>query len=495
MTPGRKPYARRLCSTNGWDFESVFRFQYRIARKAAELPEWRKVRLGPWIVQHSPGLMRTRLVDDAGRPAGLVLGVAIGPDGPCLAGEATVPSDPGAVERWIADLAGRFVVLLARDGGELHLDPCGTLGAVYDASRAIVASSPPLVLEEAPEPPEGVSLEDVCDGRQRLLFGETCDRRLTRALPNHALSLRTFRSRRVWPGEDTRFADLALRPRLITAEAADRLRRNVLALVAAHHAALPITAGVDSRLLLAAALPALDDFAAFYCYAFNRPSEVDAHMALRLGAHLNLPVQVISRRSPRVAAALPQEFDVDARARMEAASGWCAEVRHDWARAVALSPRADIVLRGTIGELTRANKWSAEATKAAPDAARGLDALIGPPPDRPSRPERRRRADLLNRYASWMSGLPASAHPRLYDLAHVEHWIPATQAVGMGAHAADFILSPFNDRRIIHLAAAMPPQRRRGLHMPRGMIRRLSPSLLDFPFTKRFRDEVGRQRI
>lgn len=488
--------AETECLASGWQFEDVFRYQYRITsadQKKSRLSEtWALVNFSGLHIEHCPSLPITRITDRAGEIIAVVLGVGITAGSACLGLTATVDGGDQALERWIESLSGRFVAV-AVFGSErrLYLDPAGNLSAVFNAGAGILASSVPLAITGPLLPHSTIDKGLVLQGKSRLLFGETSDRRVTRARPNHYVKIDDFSSVRHWPRSDTAFADLDQDRRARFMEINDRLARNIAALVNRFDCALPVTAGMDSRIILAAAFPLLDRIKEFYCYHLNRSTRVDAVGAVRLAEQLAIPIRIISRRSPWVQNSLPSTFDDEEYQRMVLRTGWCFKMRRDWARFVALTPRVDVVLRGTGLEMTRANKWTDANVKQPCNAKSGLRALTGlrAGKKRDSKAEKRYQ-HLLAEYENWMDTLPEPAHARLYDLAHVELMLPSGPVLEYSAYVEHFTVNPFNDRRLYQLTAAIAPRARMRGSLVRKSIAANNPSLLNVPFHRQLAGEI-----
>ncbi len=485
MKTTSKPLGYTICQENGWSFEEVFRQQYRISKSADKRgkisTKWNTVRLGDWTLEHCKTLPLTRIKNAAGKPIGLVLGVAITPQGECLGKTATIKQD---LEGWIEALAGRYVVLIV-EGKEakLYQDPSGNLSTVFNAADATIAASVTLAIEDAVQPHTTIAAEDVVDKKEKFLFGETSDIRVTRAQPNHFLDLNTFTQTRHWPREDTEFATLDQERIATFTEFSDKIRDNVTALIKSFSCALPITAGRDSRIILASAASVLDQVKAFYCYELNTATRKDVKGSAPLAQHLGIPFQIISRKCRRLMSKLPKNFMDEEHRKMLLRTGWCYHMRADWGPFIAVSPRTEVVLRGTGIEMTRANKWNNNNANRPCSATIGLYTLTGLRPNRKrNETDEARYQSLLGRYQTWMSSLPATAQARTYDLAHIELMLPAGPVLEYSAYVSDFMVNPINDRRLYQLAAGVAPRARLRGALVDKIISRSCPSIRKFPY-------------
>ncbi len=487
--------AEETCAARDWRFSDVFRHQFRIGRTGlSPTLGWARLEIGGLCLDHCPSLPLSEVSDRHGRRVAAVLGVAVDAAGRCLGPAEMLDLPDGAtrmeaLERWIEGLAGRFVALTDVAGaGRLYFDPTAGLTAVYDPEARVVAASPALAVTGPTEPPDGVSARDVLAKRDHFLFGESCDRRTVRVTANHYLDLATFAPVRHWPRPDTTFSDHDARRGAAFDEVAARLAAIFGALTEAHDCALPLTAGMDSRLLLACAGTATDRIRHFYCHVTNWASDVDARMGAVLAEHLNLPFEVISCTDPAVRNALPSAQLSELRRQMKVRTGWQSSgISADTVRVKEAAPPARIVLRGNVAEMTRANKWTLENARRAPTVETGLEMLAKLRPGAPRTGEAARRYDsLLDRYRAWASTLPDPARARLYDLAHMELWMPARPNAENYAFCRNFFVNPYNDRRLIQLTAGVAPLARKRGRMVRAVIARTQPSLLAFPYHRQF---------
>lgn len=484
----RTALALSECCQHGWRFEEVFRYQFRISKLSDGLEllsdAWTLTSFAEWRIEFCPDLAITRVVGAEGNPLAIILGVAISEEGQCLPEKVVFTEGPGPFEQWLESLSGRFVAIADLSGRiRFYLDAAGNLSAVYDPEQQVIASSVHLAVHDEIEPQAAVDAEQVLQGKERFLFGETRDKRITRARPNHFIELRDFTEHRHWPRDDTPFAELDRDRGVCIGEISDRLGRNVAALAETYGCGLPVTAGMDSRIILASATASLDKIRSLYCYRLNRSTLIDADVAVRLAEQVAMPMLILSRRSPAFKSALPAGFAENEHRKMIARTGGCFAVRKDWANYIAQTPKLDVVLRGTGLEMTRANKWSAESASVPCNAVNGLRALTGlRAGKRRSDVAQARYDSLLERYESWAASLPSPAHERLYDIAHVELMLPAGPVLEYSAYAAHFVVNPFNSRRLYQLAAGIAPVFRMQKHLVQKLIAMNNRHLLNIPF-------------
>ncbi len=458
--------AEAECRRHGWAFPEVFRNQYLIAPAAETVPRswrWKSRAIGNWRISHCPRLPLAELVLSDGKPAALVLGIAVTPEGMVLEGRvklavnARSPKRVTEVEAFIAGLAGRYVALVCLGRTErIYPDPVCGLGPVWHAGAKRIGASTALAIDrEVIDNPE-VPADDVAAGRARYLFGHTADAEVRRAISNHYLDLADFSQHRHWPADETSFG-LDGRPhRELAVEIGEKLGRNVAALAGRFPTALPVTGGTDSRLLLAAGCGSLDRIGQFFVYHTNWANSVDTEIARELAQTLCLPLTVISRAAPPFREAFTKPRFRAHMAQRRLRGGFEPESAEKGSiRAMALLPEDMLILRGNVAEMTRALRWHRSVYDDPHNTAFALEKLD-------VLPEASARydhwADCLE---TWKAGLPERAVPRLYDLLHTELWLPHTNSAVYIRDLRHFLINPFNDRHLIHLTATIPPMIRK----------------------------------
>lgn len=289
--------------------------------------------LGPWSPEQLLGWKRQLVARDfwltthPGLPATTV---SDGVHTLTLIGFVLDPSDPAADDRSVlsrlletcssirrfvagtATLGGRWLVIAACDDGlYLVTDALGLRRALYTQSAETqslwVMSQPGLAIDIL-----GLAVDEqaaefldsyVVRARRPEYYWpgmSTPLRGLRHLLPNHTLNLRTGRANRYWPDGPL--------PALSVTEAVERIVTLMPGLLRAaanrFELALSITAGVDSRLVLAAARPIKDQI----CYVTVRQAKMadnseDLSIPARLLAGLGLEHEII-----RAAASMSADF-------------------------------------------------------------------------------------------------------------------------------------------------------------------------------------------
>ncbi|MCT4558883.1 MAG: hypothetical protein N4A61_12605 [Pelagimonas sp.] len=218
---------------------------------------------------------------------------------------------------------------------------------------------------------------------------------------------------------------------------------------------LPITAGRDSRILLAGALNHLDHIHNFFAYAVNWSTQVDAIAGFEIAKRFGIRFRYIGIH-PRRLKTLPDIGDIETvGAQKTLASGHSSNgISDNSLLAAGVTPMADVLLRGGVAEMARVHVWRRRDFSKPIDTARGITALKVSSDLNP---------DLYHAYGArfehWRSGLPSqSADRRALDFLHLELWLPAVPHVNFYVFDKDFFVNPYNDRAIIRETITAPPK-------------------------------------
>lgn len=483
-TPGT--LAELTTQARGWSFNDTFRHQFRLGPSPAIVSNhWQKRQLGPLWLEHCPDLPLTVLVDENGQICGVFLGIGVDGDGRVLGDKSVsryvVDRSFDAVEDWLGTLAGRYVVVLTTDDAFcLYPDACNSFSVVFHPEAQVAASSTTLAISDQILPIPGAD-----DGDEAFhLFGETSDRRVHLAMANHVLDLTDFQQRRFWPKDETDFSRIPdFRMERVAARMARRLRQIVVPLVRTFPSTLPLSGGRDSRLLVAASLPAAEAVKDYYVFQINWAGTHDLESARRVVDFLSLPLKTQQIGSSEWAAKIRGIRYEEMRGQMQLSSGFMIEEFGDHSlEAFFNEPPNQILLRGGAGELTHANKWPPPKMPVTPE--RAFDCLTNRPYEALEKAVGSGRAlAYWHRYQTWFNALPEVAKPNAIDLAHCELWLPIMSAFYHSA-AKNFYINPFAERSLNHLAMRFDPTARKRLTLVRALLDALAPGLSDIPYSR-----------
>ena len=456
--------------------ESNYYGQFFISRRERRPPEGYSVtQYGQWFVYSHSSLSLTYLNTQDGRPIGTIMGRAIDTaEGAFVGQDIALPfkcndaakTKEHVIQQFLTRIGGRFACLISdNDLQRFYLDAGGSLSCVYLSDDEVIAASPGLVLD---------SNEYDCRLNKELARllnipihgwypgGITPHSGVYRLLPNHYLDMKLWRAVRYWPVAEIATTDSVDDNVSVIVE---RIKGAIRAMTRTHRAYLPITAGRDSRMLLACARMALQQIQLFTFVDVKE--SVDQYIVKKLDAAYQLNVQY-----------LPIRY-----ASPEQRAQWCHQVGHCvGGRISELYPTLAglnseyMIMPGLGGEVGRAYYWksgdSADATITAEELLRRFHL--------PAHPILRSALD------SWIEELDGVLTTyQLLDIAYIENRLGAwggPQTYGQ-AKFVDHVY-PLIDRVLFENILALPPRFKSQGRLALEIIRREWPELLGLPFNK-----------
>jgi hypothetical protein len=450
--------------------------QFLLAK--AEVPllaSWSKQQIGPWILHWHPRLPVTEIRSNVGIHVGWLMGLALGSDGLALPSVWYLSfdcDDVAAGDRFegeLDSLGGRFAaVFLTARCNRFYLDASGSLAAVYCEEKQAIASSCNLIpqIEDLQENlvlirALGLPQRDGCfQFRLSPWLG------ITRLMPNHFLDLRDWTVKRHWPKsqilDPTRDTEETVR------DIAALIETFISGVTRLAPAQIPITAGYDSRVLLACSRPSLPSIR-FYT---TRLPDIGAHMdcayGRRIAKRFGLDYSVMPWRE-----ATSEEIET-----WLYCTGNCVVGRIT--RGVGSDEQLDparFTLLGLGGELGRGYYWLPGDFPARPLSCDELLRRFHLPP-----------LDLIFQEASnWLDQLPTTDLLERLDLYGIEQRLGCWAGPSMyGSRKARFVAYPLNSRRVYGKMLSLPQDYRRAKRLPRDLIQLKWPELLEFPFNEPF---------
>jgi hypothetical protein len=413
------------------------------------------------------------LLDEGDRPVGWMLGYPISEEGGLLAdGEAhLVPTramaSPVSFEGFVYAFGGRFaVVLLDGHDPRFYLDPCGSLSAVYCAQQRSVAST-------SNRSPYRAHTRDRLELEQALgipytegMYPLTMTSRygVERILPNHYLDLRDWQTVRHWPTQP--LAEAASVQEAI-AEIATILKRQIAAIVARTPTYLPLTAGQDSRMLLACGRELSDRLELFTRDMGDERGALDCDTARRIARRFGLRHRVVANE---------KATEEDREEYMFRISYSTSEFR-GWQSATMLRrlPDGHALLIGCAGEVARGYYWQrhdSETTVISPQRLLGY--CLCPLEQEP-----------LALMGNWLDTVPALNAFEVLDLFFVEQDLGGWAGILPYAECdPGSWVFPLCHRRILENMLSLPAWYRRAGEMPQDVIAQEWPELLAWPINR-----------
>lgn len=416
------------------------------------------------------GLSVTDVKDAGGRVIGLVLGTLIDTARDRLVSDALVLDvEPGSaadldrlVEREIYRHGGSFILVIDCCGEQrIYLDANGSMSLVYDPQMQVAAATTPLLLDEAAYGERfRKDIYAVLDVPRDGWFtaGLTAHRGVCRLLCNFYLDLKTWIPVRHWPAAPI---PEAAHPDKALGAIVDETRRSLRALRKAGELVLALTAGNETRLLIACCREFIDDVT---FVTVNAPGgELDVEIAKRLAKEFGLRHEVLPYRA----------------ATADEAEAWRRRVGHNVSGAnvimhPSVRPLAGKYFAGGLGgEIGRGFLWL-DADNSTKIDARGLLTRLKLP-DHPA---------VLEEVEKWLT--PVAHYPPLFvlDLAYMELRMSAWAFAQSYATPRPIELHPLISRANYTAMLSLPPAMRRGNGMIRRSIEMTWPELLRIPINR-----------
>ncbi len=432
---------------------------------------WLSDRIGGWFLARHPRLPAIRLTGAGNRALGWMLGYPISEEGRLLSDGEALCMPAGAVEStaaleaFIYGFGGRFAVALVEaQHPRLYLDPCGSLSAVYCAHQRLVASTPNLIpyddhSRDRVELARAIAIPHT-NGQYPL--GLTPRYRVERILPNHFLDLSDWRMVRHWPTQplgEMESVEGAI------AEITAIVKRQIAAVVSAKPTYLCLTAGQDSRMLLACARGLADQLELITAEIGDLGAAIDCDTARRIAKRFGLKHRILPKESAT---------EEDLQEWMFRISFSTGEIR-GWQSATMFKrlPRGRAVLGEAVGELARGYWWRVDDSETTVVSPERLVEICKCPPDEVP----------LARARSWLATVPAANALQVLDLYYVEQDLGCWAGVWLYSECEPgFQLFALSHRRVIELMLTLPIAYRRSGRLQRDVIAREWAELLEWPF-------------
>ena len=389
--------------------------------------------------------------------------------------------DEQSWERKKWEMAGRFV-LVERNSGrfEIRTDAGGLMPVVFDSATAAVASSPSVIRRIRNVKANKRIVQDVqrFDATVWYPFGILPFQGMSRLLPNQALDLASFEIRL----DRKAAASASLGTTELIDSISGEVARHVETIASHGPMGVHLTAGRDSRMVLAAALQSGADFECETIAMQTAAARVDLEQAKRLAglcdkAHRALPFVP------------PSDAELSA---WRERTGFCVEdAVTSLCRTVVAHDVGRFTLTGTGGEVGRAFYWERQDLKSRGIEIRQLIVRMG---FRPS-------SYLEEQAEHWIAQFPASCETvEILDAAYIDNRLCCWAGPSAVGHLLEKpTISPFNSRKIYSEMMTLPADFRWKQLFPVEFIERFMPELLSIPFNRasglaRLRDVKGEIR-
>ena len=456
---------------------SVVDYQWLIGAEKPRAPASYELRdLGGVWIAYDPRLPVVELKDSGGAAVTFILGLTYSEfsGGFLPAGDAVLDFVVGGIQdverRVLPALSGLYIAIsVGALPRRLYLDHGGGLPAVYSPAERLAGSSPSLLLDEdayqtrfRTQLHRDVVLKETYGG---WLPGTlTAHEGLHRLLANNYLDLTAWSTKRYWPqpGEFDAWRDMDA----AATDAATALRDFSEAACREFSVAATLTAGFDSRLLMAGCRNSLDRAAFFTIEAPG--TEMDVTVSQRLAAQFGL-----SHRTMPIIEAGSQQI-----ARWDRAVGnvMLEAPRRTHPTLAQLTDR-NVLFTGMYGEVGRCRLYRQDLeviNHATVDARFVVDRLT-----LPAHPE------IVENIRIWLTELEGQPNSVILDLAFHELKF-GSWAMGQRAftNSVKLNLLPFAQRRVFNAFIGVRPQDKRTDRLFWKMIGALWPEIQAVPINK-----------
>jgi len=446
-----------------------FSGQFILVENNDQIPEgWNRYEKNQWILGVL-GLSVLVVENGAGDEIGWCVGSPLNHKEPwaekiTVAGLESDSIDMAAMEKFYEQVSGRYIlILLLNDEEKLFLDPYGSLSAVYSLKERKIASTPTFFSKNHDWDREIIELRDMPAKDSYYPLGFTPKKEVRRLLPNHCLDLKGWQVSRHWPGDNT---DLAVEddPGQSVTTIISLLRESLRIITRRHPMQLPLTAGRDSRMLLACSREFIQD-AVFHTFAKQKET-LDMYISTRLAEQLKLHHKMIPF----------QETSEEEQLRWLYTTGHCVSGAIWKTHKSLLALESDrVLLNGMSGEVGRTKYWKEGDLESSTLSARELLSRGGYPENK----------TFLAEMENWLSELQGFNIFNILDLFHVEQrlgcWVGPQH---YGCNVPLFEISPFNQRKIFIATMKLPYTYRKESGLAGDICRELWPELLELPFNE-----------
>ncbi|HUF97826.1 MAG TPA: hypothetical protein VMM60_06820 [Ilumatobacter sp.] len=433
-----------------------------------------ELRVGPVTVDVHPGLRTSWLRDADGSSVGVFLGHVIDYRNHRVIEDEVQLIEPLAgghdqalsqIEDFVYGFGGRWVFVISYGGSSrLYLDADGSNSVVFDRAHRRAASTTGLLLDDDDYVARfDAELYDTLRVRRDGWFpsGLTAHFGVERLLCNHYLDLDDWQVRRHWPTEDIHWTD---DPRGHARRIAEIARSTVGTLISESRVAASLTAGNETRFLLAAMRP----FATEIDFVTNAApgTELDVHHAEQLSRRFGLRHVVLEPR--KASAREMREWQYGASHTVGGNNMW-------YHPSIAPLGAYDYFVGGLGGEIGRAFFWRQADAEASPLDPRSICARFGMP----------LHPRVLHATTQWWASVEHMNTLTQLDLAYLELRMSAWAFAQ--AYAQDRIVDhihPLISRETFQLMLELDPETKRNNGFVLEGIGMLWPELLELPINK-----------
>ena len=372
------------------------------------------------------------------------------------------------IDRFVEDsiyrLSGSFLFVLdCSEGRRVYLDADGTMSAVWESEKHSVAATAGLLLDAAEYADRfDEELYRYLDVKKEGWFpaGLTAHHGVHRILVNHYLDLETWTQHRHWPQSQI---PTSSDPEGTCRQIADITRATIDTLRRSGTVSLTLTAGNETRLLLACCKDFFDDLE--FVTVVGQETRLDAVRAKELAKKFGLKHRLLDI----------VYADADGQEDWHARTGHClgGVNMKSYPSVLPMSERSFFLI-GLGGEIGRAFFWNS-------GDAPGVDLTVESISRRMGMPEHKRVLDAIEAWRPSIDGFDVFLQ---LDLAYLELRMGCWAYAQAYSHPKVMEISPMICREVFAHMLSLPPEWRRQNRVILEPIEQIWPQLLELPINE-----------
>ena len=248
--------------------------------------------------------------------------------------------------------------------------------------------------------------------------------------------------------------------------------------------AIGVSGGNDSRNLVAAGKDTLGHIKRFFSWTHNFNSRTDYRSAALMMETLGYPVE----RHMATAEPFTEDEIAHRNACYQRMTGYAVGLHQMYnIKMQSQPPAGEVIMTGNVMEALRAAHWKSTKPNRRNTLKFGLKRCLfigGHLFDAPF------IRQWLPEYRAWLEALPQDARNRYIDVTFAEHNLPNLGTMFF-SYQDNFLLCPFNDRRIVQLCAQLPIDYRFRNQANQDFLAIAAPELCDVSFAEDLRRGVA----
>ncbi|MEQ8970040.1 MAG: hypothetical protein RIE73_06540 [Coleofasciculus sp. C1-SOL-03] len=440
--------------------------QFVLTQHPQFIPEkWYVQEKDAWLLATHPSLPITHVYGVNNHHIGWIIGYSITPSGDfcpsqlCFPVDLQEPNQEKIIETNLYEIGGRFAAIFLTDSfSRFYLDPAGLLATVYSLNIPLVASTPSLIDGDGHNwDEEIIKILRMPNSGLWYPSGLTPKKNVARLLPNHFLDLSHWKSVRHWPKSPKDLVEEKKEGLVKTIF--HRLRHNITSVANHHPSYMSITAGRDSRMLLASIL---EDRGKILFVTFSG-DYIDADIVKLLVNKIKLKHIFIKHKY----------VNNDQREDWFYRTGYCSSTSGSIGYLQDLNEKRAF-LNGIGGEVGRCFYWRKFDKTKKQINAKELLARCHIPADE----------KILKKMQDWLSEVANFNIYTILDLMYIEQRLgcwAAPEQYG-GDHCSISMLSPFSNRKIFESMLRLPIEYRWKQQLTFDICQMADSELVSLPF-------------